>query len=342
MSQQYLQYYIDISGTCNLACPSCPVGNFNENDFIGNMRSKGFMSFELFQAILDKIEQENTNQFPIVICLYNWGEPLLHPKLLQIINCIKEKGFYSDVSSNFNIKDIKPIVQSAPNKLIISISAYQQSLYQQTHRKGKIDLLLSNLYKLRDYLDQLNKKILVEIFYHLYQDNIGQDLDKIKSLCYELGFNFFADIALFMPLEKNLSYIKQHQISKADQALVDKLLIKPNELAALAKPYKQQECSQQNIISIRFDGSVSLCFPTYDRYYTIADSFLSMTQTEILKLKKTHAFCNVCQAHALHAVVNFRARAELNFLIDQRLSLSGSQFRMSHLKQRQFFDVSKH
>jgi hypothetical protein len=194
------------------------------------------------------------------------------------------------------------------------------------------------LYKLRYYLDTLNKNFLVEIFYHIYQDNMGNNIEKIKSICNELGFNFIADIALFMPLEKNLAYANRyHQPSKADQALIDKLLIKPNELAALAKPYQQQDCYQQNIISIRFDGSVSLCSPTYDRYYTIADNFLSITQTEILKLKKTHSMCNTCQAHALHAVVNFIARAELNFLIDQRLSLSGSQFRMSHLKQRQLY-----
>lgn len=336
---QHLQYYIDIVGTCNLACPSCPVGNFQQDDFINHSRPRGVMSLKLFQAILDKIAKENTQQHPIVICLYNWGEPLLHPKLPQFIDNTKQRGFYVDVSSNFNSDNIQTILQSPPDKLIISVSGYQQQFYQQTHRKGNIDKLLSNLKQLSEYVKKHDQQFLIEIFYHLYQHNVGEDIEKIYTLCEALGFAFFADVALFMPLEKNISYFNQHIISATDQELLDKLLVKPHELVLLAKPYQQQTCFQHDIISIRFDGSVSLCFPSYDYHYTVADNFLEFSQPQLLQRKKNHSLCQTCQSHALNVVVNFGARDALNKLIDQRLSQLGSNFRMEQIKPRRFINT---
>ena len=51
--KQYL-YVIDVVGTCNLRCPSCPVGNMQEAN-----RATGFMDAELYEAILDKIAHES-------------------------------------------------------------------------------------------------------------------------------------------------------------------------------------------------------------------------------------------------------------------------------------------
>jgi hypothetical protein len=46
---------IDIVGTCNLSCPSCPTGNFTIGDFAAaQKRPTGLMKLELFRAILEK------------------------------------------------------------------------------------------------------------------------------------------------------------------------------------------------------------------------------------------------------------------------------------------------
>ena len=68
-------YAIDIVGTCNLRCPTCPVGNFPAAD-----RPKGFMAPDLFERILAKIRVDAVVAEPEV-WLFNWGEPLLHPQL---------------------------------------------------------------------------------------------------------------------------------------------------------------------------------------------------------------------------------------------------------------------
>jgi len=47
-------YTIDIVGTCNLRCPTCPVGNSPAAE-----RPKGFMPVDVFERILGKISRES-------------------------------------------------------------------------------------------------------------------------------------------------------------------------------------------------------------------------------------------------------------------------------------------
>jgi len=99
-----MSYLIDVTGTCNLRCPSCPVGNFSSVDFIGGMsKTKGFMDFNLFKQVILKIKKENTNMLPI-INLYNWGEPLIHPNIIEMIEFIKQQGLQPKLSSNLNTR----------------------------------------------------------------------------------------------------------------------------------------------------------------------------------------------------------------------------------------------
>ena len=52
-------YNIDIAGTCNLRCPSCPVGNHDQQGY-GLKRKSGFMDIQMFEDILTKIGLEDS------------------------------------------------------------------------------------------------------------------------------------------------------------------------------------------------------------------------------------------------------------------------------------------
>lgn len=49
-------FLIDVTGTCNLRCPSCPVGNFKEK--LNEQRVKGFMPLDYFYRVIEKIKKE--------------------------------------------------------------------------------------------------------------------------------------------------------------------------------------------------------------------------------------------------------------------------------------------
>jgi hypothetical protein len=324
--QTFCLYYIDIVGTCNLSCPSCPVGNYQVNDFISNQRPKGFMAFSLFEKILDKIELENShNCEDIVIALYNWGEPLLHPEFPKFIEAIRTKGFYSDVSSNLNVKDVKNVVVASPNKLIISLSGYDNEIYSQTHKAGNSHLVLSNLFKLRYYMDKLKKNFSVEVSYHIYEHNVGKDMERIKMITEDLGFRFCSDLTLFMPLENNFKYLNGEKLSQQDQNLISLMLVKPEELINLAQPYKQVDCPMRNWTVINFDGTTALCCGVYDYQYNIADNFLNVSQLELDERKQTHQLCVKCMDKGLHVMASYTARKESDEIIETRLKMLKSQ-----------------
>src|SRR6266480_2334983 len=125
-----MQYLIDIVGTCILRCPSCPVGNV-KNTSSTDVRPKGFMEFELFTRILDRIQADcSARSEPIEVFLYNWGEPLIHPRIVDFVSELARRHIRFFISTNFNIEaPLKPIVRANPAVFRISVSGYFRETY---------------------------------------------------------------------------------------------------------------------------------------------------------------------------------------------------------------------
>ncbi len=77
---------IEITNRCNYTCGMCPRESFNlpEKD----------IPLDLFQEIIDRLET------PYNITLTGWGEPLLHPMLMDMIAYTKGKGHSVGVTTN--------------------------------------------------------------------------------------------------------------------------------------------------------------------------------------------------------------------------------------------------
>ncbi|MDQ1274169.1 MAG: hypothetical protein QG591_2799 [Planctomycetota bacterium] len=77
---------IEITNRCNYTCGMCPRESFNlpEHD----------IPFDLFQKIIGRIESRYN------ITLTGWGEPLLHPQLMDMIVYTKSKGHSVGTTTN--------------------------------------------------------------------------------------------------------------------------------------------------------------------------------------------------------------------------------------------------
>jgi MoaA/NifB/PqqE/SkfB family radical SAM enzyme len=291
-------YFIDIVGTCNLRCPSCAVGNYTE------LPPKGLMSLETYRAILEKIAREHPQE-RIFIDLYNWGEPGLHKQLGQIIRCTNEFGFGVGISTNLNeFPDLKEVVKANPTYIRISLSGYYNETYKQTHKRGDINLVKSNMHKLRYYLDHLNSDSIVQVGFHVYRTNFQVDFWKMKELCEELDFIFAPTIATIMPVEKAVNAVDGN-VSTADEAIISKLVISPQDRFQFVaqKGLSKQDCQFRRVrTAINFDGSVPLCCATFEKAQIIADNFLTVSREEIQARKYAHSFCKICMARSLDFV----------------------------------------
>jgi len=276
-------FTIDIAGMCNLRCPACATGNSP------NTSPKGFMLLGDFKKIIDKIGLASH------IVLYNWGEPLLHPQLDLFIDYAHQKGIAVAVSTNFSISsDISKIVKSSPDTFKISLSGYYPDTYNKTHTGGDINLVKSNLYKLKYYMEKYKSRFSAEVNYHLYKNN-ESEITKMKGLCEELGFIFSTCYANYTPIEKVVAYCEGRM---ENEKIMDLLPVSIEQALEATKPYHNRPCRfLSNQININWDRSVLLCCMSQQ---IISEDFLKDSLADIEVKKQNHPLCKKCMKYGIH------------------------------------------
>ncbi len=287
-------YYIDLVGSCNLRCPSCPIGNSRGVD-----RPVGVMSEQLFEDIVTKIRRES----PAVdlLWLFNWTEPVLHPRLPTLIEIARQHGFRVCLSSNLNAgKNFDQVMAAEPALWIVSLSGFSQEVYELGHTKGEIDVVKDNMRLLSELRTRYGKKTDVSISYHCYNDNLGSEYDNMRDFCASLDLACVPTLAYFYPLEKLFDYFEGN-LNPEDQALVDRLVVSPAEASSMALEDPSDDCGlRSSMMSINCDGSVSLCCTVFDRKYVIAESYLDVPLAELQTRKYQHDTCKSCMSRGLH------------------------------------------
>lgn len=327
-----MNYVIDIVGTCNLACPSCPNGHFSDQDFIDRARPKGMMDFALFKQIVTKIKSETQDQQSTLVSLYNWGEPFLHPQLNEFVKYLKENNLQVGLSSNFNTYyDIKKIVQLNPDFLRVSISGFYQETYEKGHVRGDIKLVKSNLYALRHYMDICNSNSYVELYYHLYRDNINDDFIKTVALAQELKFGLKLICAHDMSFERIVSgKLPSSEMLEAFENVMHRYIIPPGKMSEILESFTLEDCVlRSNQTVINHDGSVALCCEVYDPKSNISNSFLDINSASLHELKYAHPLCKTCIEKSMHILGTTLIYAELDRQCNLELEKLGFPYKIT-------------
>jgi MoaA/NifB/PqqE/SkfB family radical SAM enzyme len=284
-------YTIDIVGTCNLRCPSCPVGNLTDSD-----RPKGFMPLANFRRIVDKIVAESPVADP-EIWLFNWGEPLLHPELPAMIGELDARGLASFLSTNLNIKKgLEATVAAGPTRIKISMSGFSEATYATTHERGKLALLRENLHRLRELIDRYGVDTRVWVGQHVYKNNLDE-VEPVAELCRELGFEHRPGAAFFQPLEK-LMALSEGETLPDDEPVLELLVEHPRDYLPRIAAGKDRrfDCElRANQTVINHDGQVALCCSVYEPENMLGLDFLDTPREAIEAAKYRHPTCTRCQ-----------------------------------------------
>ena len=128
---------IEPSNICQLACPQCPVGIAKKHPKgdTGTSPRNPFPDYPL-SLLADTFRYAHTVQF------YFQGEPLLNPRLPELIREVAQQGLYTIVSTNAQALDramAKRLVVSGLHRIIISMDGLSQSSYEAYRKGGSVE-----------------------------------------------------------------------------------------------------------------------------------------------------------------------------------------------------------
>ena len=139
---------IEPSNICQLACPQCPVGIAKKHPKgdTGTSPRNPFPDYPL-SLLADTFRYAHTVQF------YFQGEPLLNPRLPELIREVAQQGLYTMVSTNAQALDrvmAKRLVVSGLHRIIISMDGLSQSSYEAYRKGGSVEKARAAIRYLRE------------------------------------------------------------------------------------------------------------------------------------------------------------------------------------------------
>lgn len=159
---------LEIINSCNLNCKMCPVNH-------GMARKKSAMSWELFKKIIDENLQLD------FVLLFQWGEPLLHPRLIEMIQYCTINGIRTMITSNgtlLNDEINKKLIESGLARITFSIDGIGDT---HTRIRGfDYNRLKENILNFKEMRDRLNSPLRIDTSMVAFDDN-EQEIRRYKK-----------------------------------------------------------------------------------------------------------------------------------------------------------------
>jgi len=256
--------YIEITNRCNLRCEMCFKQYWEDEE--------GDMDYDLFLKILD-----DAREFPNLKMIYfgGIGEPLVHPRFMDMVKEVKKRGYAVGISTNgFLLTDklIEELVKLRVDLIYISLDA----IPTQPTRLGHImpSVTVERLKKFAEVKKRENTEIPhVGVEVVLTKENYTQMAELVKYLS-----RFNIDALLFsnlMPITAEhaemIIYDGSVDISNALSKLYPQIYRGFPVKVAEFKLRSERHCDfvENNVAVVRWDGEVAPCYRflhTYPEY----------------------------------------------------------------------------
>ncbi|MBI4489886.1 MAG: radical SAM protein [Deltaproteobacteria bacterium] len=178
---------IESTNACNLDCFFCPRKE--------SSKGVGLMDFALFSRIVDECAEYGPLK---LINLHKDGEPLVHPRILDMVQYIADKkaaerfGFTSN-GILLSMEKGQRLLDAGLNKISFSIDAVAEETYRKTKGKDKYAVVEQNV---RDFLSIKPGYVEVAVKFIHMQENLGEKeafIEKWRGAGVEIIINEYHD-----------------------------------------------------------------------------------------------------------------------------------------------------
>jgi MoaA/NifB/PqqE/SkfB family radical SAM enzyme len=279
----------DISGACNLTCPSCPRGR----RLAGG--PTGFMTFDTWKEVVEKAQKE----FKVALIDFNnWGEPTLNKDLPLMAAYCQAHGLHFRISTNLQKVDGLEVALACGADLIwLSTSGWSQETYGRTHQ-GSFEKLRENMIWLSEKKKSVKSRTQLILRWHRYKHNCHEERDA-RKFARQHGIIFEPHVAWYLPIQKLIH-------GPADDTA--KLLLIPiNEgLEAVKDLPRPQTCPEYSSVHVDANRQTKLCCLTYN--LNVGD-YLEQDIGTLDAARHNHPFCGSCmEANALEYLAKTHPR----------------------------------
>jgi radical SAM protein with 4Fe4S-binding SPASM domain len=147
------------------------------------------MAFDFYRGIVDQIASRSYK-----VILHNWGEPLLHPEIVDMVEYASRKGLATELSTNLNtLPDRMPadLVRAGLERIVISIDGATQESYENYRRGGRLSDVLANLRRIAEAKKELRSRTPVIEASALIMRSNEKELEAVARQAEEAGADRF-------------------------------------------------------------------------------------------------------------------------------------------------------
>lgn len=131
-------YILDMEATnvCNLNCIMCPHQIMT--------RERGYMDFDIYKGIVDECAREGLLGMRFI----RFGEPLLNPKIFEMIKYAKGRGIITHMTTNgisLTRSKAKKVIDSGIDSIIFSLQGTTGNEYERMRDNKLYGKLVSNI-----------------------------------------------------------------------------------------------------------------------------------------------------------------------------------------------------
>lgn len=239
---------IELTNHCNLKCIFCGQQAMT--------RDKGFISEQILKKVVDECSNYNTP-----IRFIRWGEPFLHPRIIDFCRYVKSKGIPLHITNNglkLKEKEMKSLINLKVDSIIFSFQGATKKQYELMRNNKMYDVLKLNILKFVKLRG--NKEY---PFIHISSTMTDETEEEINDFV-----NYWGNIVDSVGIGKtNLSRLSYHQIKSLETINKLKILQKQETIKKFYRP-----CTEvYQKLSVDWNGKVSCCCGDYDNFLVVGN-----------------------------------------------------------------------
>lgn len=170
---------------CQLSCPLCPRLKMQPGMGGDDLQYKDY------QKLMDE-----TGSCLLAIAFWQWGEPLLHPHITDMVALAHEKNILTFISTNGQVSpdefDIKKLFDSGLDLLIISLDGIAQDHYDSFRKGGdvaKVMRFAETACRIKRTTGKTTPLITIRI---IATSETEDEISKVREFAREIGADIFS------------------------------------------------------------------------------------------------------------------------------------------------------